>query len=252
MTSCRPVRPSGAGEDHGALSALHTGGAGKARRPSSPEQASSAAVAPGTAVVSPAAFSNNTWTSASVSCCPRGSHFAARAVPARHAQNASLPVPCTSLDFPSLVGPMARNQVAPAAADHGVGLVDPSPHLRAHPAVGIPPVPDLVRPVDVHGNLTRLLAGPQSVKHFHKSPVLAPHPAPSEGPAGPPRSRSRAFAQPSVASLKRASRAGLSPHGAPLGMSATPCLESASRRSGPALARMKTEARRTILQPAKH
>ena len=95
---------------------------------------------------------------------------------------------------------MTRNQVAPAAADHGAGLVDPSPHLRAHPAVGIPPVPNLVRPVDGHSNLTRLLAGPQSVKHLHQRPVLAPHPAPPEGPAGPPRSRSRAFARPSVAS----------------------------------------------------
>ena len=83
----------------------------------------------------------------------------------QHVPDAAIPTPGTGPPAPIPLNPpapaAARDRAAPV--HHGAGLVDPPPHLRAHPAVGIPFRPDLIRPVDVLGDLARLPAFPPAL-----------------------------------------------------------------------------------------
>ena len=90
----------------------------------------------------------------------------------RHSRGSAADAAITRSFLPPVTGP----EIATAAAHQDAGLVDPSPDLEAHPAVAVPLGGDLVRPMNVHGNLTRLLADPQSHHRLHESPVLAPRP----------------------------------------------------------------------------
>ena len=87
--------------------------------------------------------------------------------------------------FRSFFGHGSGNEIAPAAFDAGAGLLDPPPHLRAHPAVGVPLGRDPVDPEDVFRDLALGLACPLPVQHRHQRAILAPRTRPFRGAGRP-------------------------------------------------------------------
>ena len=99
--------------------------------------------------------------------------------------------------LPSFAGHVARHEIAPAAGAKGAGLVSPSPHLRAHPAVGVPFGRDPAGPEDVLGDPAWLLPFPQPVQLLQQFLMFAPRTRPCRGRRPPEtvhRSSTRATA----------------------------------------------------------
>ena len=81
----------------------------------------------------------------------------------------------------SLLGHDARHILAPAAGGKRLRLRYPAPHLRAHPAVGVPHGRHVLLAPDVLRDPARPLACPEPGQHRHQ-PVDLPNPAPRPRP----------------------------------------------------------------------